>query len=167
MIRQEICEALYALPNGVVQPRRRQITRPVITATVGVALLLTALLMPSTKEGMLEMALIIGGGALLLYGLCVVVMMRYISHDTAPYHTPSKSYMSYRERYYTLDKAAELKAAIAAKDYNSLEAVETSNISTLIVAECRSKDGSIVALALYEYAIFEHIMVNKVTIIQS
>jgi hypothetical protein len=74
--------------------------------------------------------------------------------------------MSYRERYYSIDKSAELKAAIAAKDYNRLEAIETSNISTLIVAECRSKDGSIVALALYEYAIFEHIMVDKVTIIQ-
>ena len=166
MIRQEICEALYALPNGVVQPRRRPITRPVITAIVGVALLLTALLMPSTKEGTLEIALIVVGGVLSLYGLCVV-MMRYINHDTVPYHTPSKSYMSYRERYYTLDKSAELKAAIAAKDYNRLEAVETSNISTLIVVECRSKDGSIVALALYEYAIFEHIMVDKVTIIQS
>jgi hypothetical protein len=56
--------------------------------------------------------------------------------------------------------------ATAAKDYNRLEAIETSNISTLIVAECRSKDGSIVALALYEYAIFEHIMVDRVTIIQ-
>ena len=153
------------MPNGVVQPRRRPIKRPVITAIMGVALLITALLMPSTKEGMLEMALIIGGGALLLYGLCVV-MMRYINHDTAPYHTPSRSYMSYRERYYTIDKSAELKAAIAAKDYNRLEAVETSNISTLIVAECRSKDGSIVALALYEYAIFEHLMVDRVTIIQ-
>ena len=153
------------MPNGVVQPRRRPIKRPVITAIVGVALLITALLMPSTKEGMLEMALIIGGGALLLYGLCVV-MMRYINHDTAPYHTPSRSYMSYRERYYTIDKSAELKAAIAAKVYNRLEAVETSNISTLIVAECRSKDGSIVALALYEYAIFEHLMVDRVTIIQ-
>ena len=165
MIRQEICEALYALPNGVVQPRRRPIKRPVITAIVGVALLITALLMPSTKEGMLEMALIIGGGVLMFYGL-YVVMMRYINNDTAPYHTPSRSYMSYRERYYTIDKSAELKAAIAAKDYNRLEAVETSNISTLIVAECRSKDGSIVALALYKYAIFEHLMVDRVTIIQ-
>ena len=165
MIRQEICEALYALPNGVVQPRRRPIKRPVITAIVGVALLITALLMPSTKEGMLEMALIIGGGVLMLYGLCVVII-RYINHDTAPYHTPSRSYMSYRERYYTIDKSSELKAAIAGKDYNRLEAVETSNISTLIVAECRSKDGSIVALALYEYAIFEHLMVDRVTIIQ-
>ena len=166
MIRQEICEALYALPNGVVQPRRRPITKPVITAIMGVALLLIALLMPSTKEGTLEMALIVGGGVLMLYGLCVV-MIRYINHDTVPYHTPSKSYMSYRERYYTQDKAAELKAAIADKDYNRLEAIETSNISALIVAECRTKDGSIVALALYEYAIFEHLMVGKVAITQS
>jgi hypothetical protein len=133
---------------------------------VGIALLITALLMPSTKEGTLEMALIVGGGVLMLYGLCVV-MIRYINHDTVPYHTPSKSYMSYRERYYTQDKAAELKAAIADKDYNRLEAIETSNISALIVAECRTNDDSIVALALYEYAIFEHIMMDKVTIIQS
>ena len=112
------------------------------------------------------MVLIVVGGALLLYALGVI-MVRMINHDTVPYHTPSKSYMSYRERYYTHDKAAELKAAIADKDYNRLEAVETSNISALIVAECRTRDGSIVALALYEYAIFEHLMVDKVAIIQS
>ena len=166
MIRQEICEALYALPGGVVQPRRRSITRPVISAIVGIALLIANLFVPSTNSGSLEMVLIVAGGALLLYAIGVV-MVRIINRETVPYHTPTKSYMSYRERYYTHDKIEELKAAIANKDYNGLEAVETSNISALIVAECRTRDGSIVALALYEYAIFEHLMVDKVTIIQS
>lgn len=166
MIRQEICEALYALPDGVVQPRRRPITRPVITAIMGVALLIANIFIPNTKDGVLEMALIAIGGALILYGVGVM-MIRIINYDTVPYHTPTKSYMSYRECFYTHDKAEELKAAIAAKDFNSLKAIETSNISALTVVECRSKDDSIVALALYEYAIYEDVLADKVTIIRS
>ena len=166
MIRQEICEALYALPNGVVQPRRRPITKPIISAITGIALLIATIFIPSTKDGILEMALIVGGGALMLYGWCVM-MVRIINNDKVPYHTPTKSYMSYRERFYTHDKIEELKAAIATKDYNRLESIETSNISALTVTECRTKDGSIVALALYEYAIYEDILVDKVTIIRS
>lgn len=166
MIRQEICKALYALPDGVVQPRRRPITRPVITAIVGVALLIANIFVPRTNEGMLEMMLIAIGGTLILYGVGVM-MIRIINHDTAPYHTPTKSYLSYRECFYTHDKAEELKAAIAAKDYNRLKAIETSNISALTIVECRTKDNSIVAIALYEYAIYEDILVDKVTIIRS
>lgn len=166
MIRQEICEALYALPDGVVQPRRRPITKPVITAIMGVALLIANIFVPNTKDGVLEMALIAIGGALILYGVGVM-MIRIINHDTVPYHTPTKSYMSYKECFYTHDKAEELKAAIAAKDYNRLKAIERSNISALTVVECRSKDDYIVALALYEYAIYEDVLADKVTIIRS
>ena len=38
MIAHEICEALYALPGGAVEPRRRSIFKPAMFAIVGVVL---------------------------------------------------------------------------------------------------------------------------------
>lgn len=165
MIRQEVCEALYALPNGVVQPRRRSITMSAIIAIVGAALLAAYFLLFSSNSGALGMSLIVVGGALLIYGL-VVAVVRIASNDTVPYHTATKSYMSYRERFYAHENAAELKAAIAANDRERIEKIATSNVSALTLAECCTKDGSIVALALYEYANYEDRLTDKVTIIR-
>ena len=35
----EICEALYALPGGVVEARRRPIIKPIATILIGIVLL--------------------------------------------------------------------------------------------------------------------------------
>ena len=165
MIRQGVCEALYALPNGVVQPRRRSVMMPIIIALVGVVLLVVNFLVLSSNDGALGMTLIVVGGALLLYG-SVVTVMRIASSETVPYHPTTKSYMSYCERFYTHENAAELKAALAANDLKRIEKITTSNVSALTLAECRTKDGAIVALALYEYACYEDRLSGEVTIIQ-
>lgn len=165
MIRQDICEALYALPNGVVQPRRRSVMMPLVIALVGVALLAAYFVMLNGNAGALGMSLIVAGGTLVLYGL-VVTVVRIASNDTVPYHAATKSYMIYRERLYAHENGAMLKEAVAAGDLKRIEAIETSNVSALTLAECRTKDGSIVALALYEYANYEDRLAGEVTIIR-
>ncbi len=165
MIRQEICEALYALPNGVVAAQRRSVAMPIVIALVGAALLAAYFVMLDGTAGALSMSLIVAGGTLVLYGL-VATVVRIASNDTVPYHTPTKSYMSYRERLYAHESGAKLKEAVAAGDLKRIEEIETSNISALTLGECRTKDGSIVALALYEYTNYEDRLSGEVTIIQ-
>lgn len=165
MIRQDICEALYALPNGVVQPRRRSVMMPMIVALVGTVLLAAYFVMLNGNAGALSMSLIVVGGTLVLYGL-VVTVVRIASNDTVPYHAPTKSYMSYRERLYAHENGAKLKEAVAAGNLKRIEEIETSNVSSLTLAECCTKDGSIVALALYEYTNYEDRLSGKVIIIR-
>ena len=39
MIEHNICEALYALPGGVVEPRRQPVCKPILATIVGAVLL--------------------------------------------------------------------------------------------------------------------------------
>ena len=163
MIRQEICEALYALPNGVVKPRRRSVLKPIVVALIGFAIIALDTLCIRSDNDALTMLLIVTGGSLVLCGLLVAVM-RIASDEQVPYHTPSKSYMRCRERHYTHDKLAELQTAVAMHDTERIESIETSNISAITLAECMTRDGSIVALALYEYENYEDRLVGRVKI---
>ena len=165
MIRQEICEALYALPNGVVQPRRRSVLKPIVVALIGVVIIALDLLCVSSDNDALTMMLIVVGGSLTLCGLLVVVM-RIASNEQVPYHTPSKSYMNCRERHYSHSNLAELQAAIAMRDTERIESIKESNISAITLAECCTRDGSIIARAIFEYENYEDRLVGKVEIDQ-
>ena len=165
MIRKEICEALYALPDGVVLPRRRSVVCHIVIALVGVAVLLANFLFVTNSASTLSMLLVVVGGALVLYG-AVVAMMRLASGDKVPYHTVSKSYMQGRERFYSRDNLAELREAVAMHDVARIDKVPTSSVSALTLVECRSKDGALLALALYEYVEYEDRLMGDVVIVR-
>jgi hypothetical protein len=74
--------------------------------------------------------------------------------------------MKYHERYYDHAQKAILVAAIKSGDMQRIDILRTSNISALTLAEYRTKDGSLRALALYEYIDYEDRLVSEVTIIE-
>ena len=164
MIRYEICEALYALPNGVVQPRRRSVVKPLCIALAGVAVVVANVMFTGFSNDTLSMLLTVVGASLMLYGL-VVTMMRVAGDERVPYHTPSNRYMEYRERCYSREELAELTDAIANHDTARIDNIKTSSISAITLAECSTKDGTLVAYALYEYDNYEDRLVGKVKII--
>ena len=165
MIRQDICEALYALPNGVVQPRRRSVVRPLCIAFIGVAVMVANVIFTGFSNDALSMLLVVVGVSLVLYGI-IAMMMRMVGDEQAPYHTPSRCYMKYREHYYSHEKLAELKVAISMHDIEHIDSIETSSISAITLAECSTKDGTMVAYALYEYDNYEDRLVGEVKIIR-
>lgn len=164
MIRHEICEALYALPNGVVQPRRRSVVKPLCIALMGVVAMVANVLFTGFSNDALSMLLIVLGVSFILYGI-IVTMMRLIGNEQVPYHTPSGGYMNYRERYYSREALAELTAAIAKHDKERIDSVKTSSISAITLAECSTKDCSVTAYALYEYDNYEDRLVGEVKIV--
>ena len=88
----EISEALYALPGGVVEARRRPIFKPMALALVGVVLLIINTVAIDSSMEALSMLLLVAGVGLAGYGI-VVSAMRLVSDERVPYHTPSKRYM--------------------------------------------------------------------------
>lgn len=165
MIRQDICEALYALPNGVVQPRRRSVVRPLCITLIGVAVMVANVIFTGFSNDTLSMLLVVVGVSLVLYGI-IAIMMRMVGDERVPYHTPSRCYMKYRERYYSHEKLAELESALSVQDIEHIDSIETSSISAITLAECTTKDSAMVAYALYEYDNYEDRLVGKVKIIR-
>ena len=109
------------------------------------------------------MLLLVLGVGLMIYGI-IVVAMRCGSEEDVPYHTPSKSYMRYSERYYDHSQLGKLQSAIESGARSEIDSIDTSNISAIILACYRSADGSIVAYGLYHYVDMEYCLIGDVAI---
>ena len=159
----EIREALYALPGGVVESRRRPIIKPVALVFIGIVLLVINFVAIDSSMEALSMLLLVLGVGLMIYGI-IVVAMRCGSEENVPYHTPSKSYMRYSERYYDHSQLGKLQSAIESGARSEIDSIDTSNISAIILACYRSADGSIVAYGLYHYVDMEYCLIGDVVI---
>ena len=159
----EICEALYALPGGVVEARRRPIFKPVALVLIGIVLLVINFVAIDSSMEALSMLLLVLGVGVMIYGI-IVVVMRCGSEEQVPYHTPSKSYMRYSEKYYDRSQLETLQSALLRNDENALSSIATSNISAITLVCYRSVDSSIVAYALYQYVDMEYCMIGDVYI---
>ena len=74
MKNYDMCEALYALPDGIVVPRRKPLAVPLLVAVVGVAMLVVNALIPATAEyANLKSAVVLFGAAFVLVGAIISV----------------------------------------------------------------------------------------------
>lgn len=165
MIETNICEALYALPGGVVVPRRQPIGKPAMAAIVGAVLLVINFLAINDKSGALGMMLMVAGITLLLFGI-IIIAVRLTSDKRVPYHTPSKRYMCYCERYYDRAQLEMLKKYVASGDRVMIDSLQTGNVAAITLVEYSSADDSLVAYALYEYFEFDNRLIGQVKIIR-
>lgn len=161
---EDICRALYALPAGVVSARRQPVCRPTIIALAGAALLVLNFALIDDKSGAVGMSLMVAGEAMLLYG-AIIAIMRLTSDTRVPYHTATKRYMRFRERYYDRKQLAALQKAVADGDSAGIEALPTGNVAAITLVECYAPDRSIVAYALYEYTDFDNRLIGEVRLV--
>ena len=160
----EICEALYALPGGVVEPRRQPIIKPLVIALLGIVLLIINFVAIDSSMEALSMLFLVVGVGFLGYG-AIVTALRCASDERVPYHTSTKRYMSYSERYYDRSQLGALQSALSRKDESALATIERSNVSSIILVCYRTADNSIAAYALYHYVDMEYCMIGDVVIV--
>lgn len=165
MIEHNICEALYALPGGVVEPRRQPVCKPILATIVGAVLLFINFLAIDDKSGALGMTLMVAGITLLLFGI-VVTIARLTSDKRIPYHTPSKRYMRYSERYYDRAQLEMLKKYVSSGDRLMIDSLQTSNVAAITLVEYHSADDTLIAYAIYEYYEFDNRLISEIKIIQ-
>jgi len=153
MNTENICKALYALPGGVVAPRKEGVTTPIVLAITGIALLIINSTVLSDTADALSMTLLCAGIALIIYGI-IAVMMRLNSSRRVPYDNEARSYMKCRERYYDRELVAALRRAIADGDIETIDSMPTTNIAAVTLVEYRSSRRR--AYGLYEYGEAEY-----------
>ena len=154
-MKQTLCEALYALPEGDVVARRRTIYMPLAAVVAGIALLITNYTSVDDKAGALSMIMLVAGFVLLIYG-AVAIILRLVGGECVPCHTGEGGYMHYRERYFDRALLGPLSRAIEHGDVEAIEQMPTTNISAVVLAEYSTSSRHIVSYALYEYADFEN-----------
>lgn len=153
MNTENICKALYALPGGVVTPKRESIATQIIVALVGVAILVVNSLLVDDSAETLSMALLTLGIGMILYGV-VVGVVRHSSHRNVPYDNQAKCFMRYRERYYDRELVAPIRPALERGDFEAIALMPTTNVAAIVLVEYSSKQRK--AYALYEYGESEY-----------
>lgn len=164
MITDDICKALYALPGGVVTPRRRTIAMPTFATAIGLVLLIVNFIAIDHSDGATAMTIISVGILLLLYGV-ISTTIRLVTKQTAPYDEQALCFMRYDERYYELEHLNTLIKAIEHGDNDAIEQLPESNVSSLILITYSSPANMRTAYALYEYKEFGYRLVQEPKVI--
>ena len=158
MNTDNICKALYALPQGVVTPKRESIAREIIVLILGIALLTINSMFVDQSAEKLSMALLTIGVGMILYGI-VVALIRASRRREVPYDNEAKCFMKYRERYYDRGFIEPITRALERGDYEAIEIIPTTNIAAVMLVEYRSAKRR--AYALYEYSEEEYRLISK------
>ena len=165
MNKQDICEALYALPTGRVVARRQTIIKPLIISLLGLVLLFIDWFAIEQRGEALSLTLILVGITLLIYGAVRIIAIP-LNKECVPYDNKRGCYLLYRERYYDRTLLPALQRAVDIGDLRALEDMPTTNISAVVLSEYRSRDGSLIAYGIYEYVEEDYRAVGKPKIIE-
>ncbi len=136
MKTNDICEALYALPGGVVEARRRPVVKPLAIALAGAALLVVDTVAIDSDSGNLDAAMLLIGSTMLLWGL-IAATTRLFGQGRVPYYRPDGVYLRRRERYYRHEQLTE------------------TNVSAVTLVEYVSPRSAMSARRVYAYAEFD------------
>lgn len=165
MNTNNICKALYALPGGVVEARRRPVFKPAAVALVGAVLLLADLFaVDSLSSGNLSAGLLLIG-SILFFGGAIVTALRLFGRERTPYYRPDGCYLRRRERYYDRERLVELRRAVGSGDVGAVNAIPESDVSAVTLVEYYSPKSALRALCIYEYAEFDRRAVGGVKIV--
>ena len=164
MNTDNICKALYALPQGVVTPKSESTARQILVLILGIALLTINFVFVDDSADTLSMALLTIGVGMVLYGI-VVAAVRHNSHCEVPYDNEARCYMKYSERYYDRGFIGPITQALERGDYEAIELMPTTNIAAVMLVEYRSNKRR--AYALYEYGEDEYRPIGKPHIAQN
>ena len=105
MDRNKICEAMYALPGGVVVKRRKSQLRAAVLFIAGVALVVVNNMYGAELTNNMRSAIVFIGGLLILSGM-VMAAIQLFGSGGVPFHKDKHCYLVFEELYF--DRGVQL-----------------------------------------------------------
>ena len=155
MDKNKICEALYALPGGVVIKRRKSQAVPALLFVAGAALLVAESACRAGLSNDLRSAAVLGGGILVLAGM-IAAAFRMAGSGGAPYHGGARCFLRYEELYFDRSGRDEVIRAVDEGAAERLLGMKRAQVPALAVALYRTPDCRFVAMQAFEYADLEY-----------
>ncbi|MBO5188360.1 MAG: hypothetical protein J6B59_03615 [Alistipes sp.] len=164
MDKNMLCEALYALPSGVIVRRKKSFVMPAIVLVAGLALVTIYYLKLDAMSNNLSSSLILIAGGTLLIGL-LMVANRLFDREGCPALAATGEKLRYVERYFPLERRAEIQRYIDEGALNRLFMASEGEVSGISVAIYHSADRKFAAMQAYEYIGFEYRPITGVKVI--
>ena len=151
MSKYDMCEALYALPGGVVVKRRKPIAMPAALLVAGVALLIINSQIEASAEMMnLKSALVRFGAVMAVVG-AVILALRMMGGAGAPYHAADGCYLKCKELKFNKEKRAHLRDLVNRGDFTTLRSLPEDGVSAVTVVMYSSPRSGFCAAQVFEY----------------
>ena len=151
MSKYDMCEALYALPGGVVVKRRKPIAMPAALLVAGVALLIINSQIEASAEMMnLKSALVLFGAVAAVVG-AVILALRMMGGAGAPYHAADGCYLKCKELKFNKEKSAQLRDLVNRGDFTTLRSLPEDGVSAVTVVIYTSPRSGFCAAQVFEY----------------
>lgn len=156
MDKKSICEAMYALPSGVVVRRKRTIGMPLLILAIGIGVVAINYGMDiEAQSADFSSSLLLIAGATIIVGL-LLLLSRLFDREGYPWHTPTRRPLRYEERFYPVEQRNEVQRMVDEAAYLRLVAADTKRTSGIAVAIYRSEDKRFAAMQAYEYIDYEY-----------
>lgn len=159
-----MCEALYALPNSVIEPHKKPVAMPLLITILGVAILavngwcLKNVDMPNVKS-----ALVLFGAVFAMVGGAVLVT-RIAGSSTLPYHKNDNNFLRHETLKFKKEQKAKVLELIHKGDTAALKKLPSDGISALVVEIYSSPKSGYIATQAFEYLDLEWQPVSELKI---
>ena len=165
MDKNMLCEALYALPSGVVVRRKKSLAPAIYTLAFGLILLALYFMRLDQISNNLSSSLILLTGGVLLIGL-LMMLSRIVDKEGVPVLTKTGKRLRYVERYFPIDERNYVQQLIDQGALRHLLSLSDNSVSGISVAMYYSEDKHIAAMQAYEYISFEYRPITGIKVIE-
>lgn len=164
MDRNKICEAMYALPEGVVVKRRKSQLSAAVLFIAGVALVVVNNMYGAEFSNNMRSAIVFIGGLLILSGM-VMAAIRLFGSGGVPFHKGKHCYLVFEELYFDRSVRADVVQSVEDGAVDRLLGLARANVPALTVALYRTPDNSFAAMQAFEYADLEYKPLTRLNIV--
>ena len=166
MKNYDMCEALYALPGGVVQPRRKPVTVPMLVAIVGVVMLVLNSMIPAEAEyANLKSAVVLFGAVFVAVGI-VICVVHLSGNSNSPWHVQDGCFLKKEELKFVKERSSHVRDLVRKGDFTTLRSLPDDGVSAVSVVIYSSPRSGFCAAQVFEYFDLELRPVDDVKIVQ-
>lgn len=164
MDKNKICEALYALPGGVVVKRRKSMVVPAVLFVVGAAMIVVNNIYGAELTNNLRSAVVFTGGILAIAGMIAAAAQTFGSGGV-PFHKENRSYLLYEELYFDRGVRSEVMQSVDEGAVEQLFGMKHAQVPAVAVAVYRTPDNRFAAMQAFEYAELEYKPLTRLKIV--
>lgn len=166
MDKNKICEAMYALPGGVVVKRRKSQLLPAVLFLAGVALVVVNNIYGAELTNNVRSSIVFVGGSLVVAGM-VMAAIQLFGSGGVPFHKDKRCYLIFEELYFDRGIRADVVQAIEDGAVDRLLGLARATVPALTVALYRTPDNRFASMQAYEYADLEYKPLTRLKIVDN
>ena len=164
MNKTKICEALYALPNAVVERRKRPNTLYIILFFIGLALIIANnLFADELTKSVRVLFSTFGTLTLVTSGLLLASNLK--NRQGIPHLSKTGEPLHYRELYFEMQQHEDIIRTIERGDVARLLLLKKTKIPSIVVMVYHSEDHRFAAMQAFQYKDYEYQAITDLRIV--